>query len=89
MDSLLLIEKSSFRRIVICPIARQANSYDYAVEFTPVVANRETACKIDMIPIDQLDMARFESIVSKPIYGSLGLIKLAEGMDCNCFISLT
>lgn len=82
MESLLLLEKAPFRRIVICPVARPSDGHGYVVSLATVGnSGNETAspCKIDLLPADTLDISQYSNLYERPIFGCLGMLNFGSG----------
>lgn len=81
MESLLLLEKDSFRKILIYPIDSSGKIGSYSVSFTTVGQRGKdsSACKVDLLPAAEVDLSQYENLLKRSIYGCLGIIRIASG----------
>jgi hypothetical protein len=81
MESHLLLEKGPFRKILICPVPRQDSARSLAVSFSSIgqAGKATTACKVDLVHADSLNMSLYSKLMERPIYGCLGIININSG----------
>lgn len=87
MESLILRDKSHIRRLTICP-AGGITVPDESIpvlRFSSVTLNRKSSCLIDVVSASDLTQPELLPVISKPIYGCLGIIKVGSGIFVFCY----
>lgn len=67
---------------MVYPIGRKDDGDSFCISFSSVgsVKNDTRACKIDMLSANAIDISNYDTFTKEPIYGCLGLIRIASGI---------
>lgn len=78
MELSLLVGKERPRELVLLPCKRPDNGPAYAIGFTNISSNGERVCKVDLIPMPDVETELYERILPH-VWGCLGLLSVCDG----------